>query len=393
MKINIHHFFGLLFFLLTFSGCFNQENPDNFSIKGKINGAKGQKIFLEELTVNQLNRVDSTVLGDDGSFKFSQLPTETGFYLLKLETGKFITLNLGKGEKNEIIADLATFPAEYDISGTSGSELLHDYFTKTAINQQKLDSLSQIFVQSKNLENFYQIKQQLDSSFQVVFKNQQRFLKKKIAENPGSVASLLLLNQRFANKILLDETENFDLFVSLDSNLFAKYPTNSHVISHHERVEKIKTEKDETAKAEAKLLPGNPAPILNLRDVSGKLASTSALQNKVVLLNFWASWSPPCRAANLQLKEIYQKYQSRGFEIYAVSFDTNQEIWKNSLEIDKIKWINVFDLDGKNSAVRKLYNLPENLPYFYLIGTDGKILAKGFSISELRNLLKEKFDK
>lgn len=393
MKINTHHIFGLLIILLTFSACFRHENPDNFLIKGNITGAEGQKIYLEELTVNQLNRVDSAVSGKDGGFKFSLLPPETGFYLLKLENGKFITLNVGKGEKNEIQAVIATFPAVYKVSGTSGSELLHQYFTKTAINQQKLDSLSRVFIESKNRDNFFEIKQQIDSSFYELFDNQQFFLRNLVSENTSSIASLLLLNQRFANKILLDETENSGLFISLDSSLFAKFPQNSHVISHHLRVEKIKTEMAEIAQAEARLSPGNPAPILNLRDVSGKLTSTYSLQNKVVLLNFWASWSPPCRAANLQLKEIYQKYHPRGFEVYAVSFDTNQEIWKNSLEVDKIKWINVSDFEGKNSAVRKLYNLPEKLPYFYLIGTDGKILAKGFTISELRNLLKEKFDK
>ncbi len=154
MKIKIHHIFILLILLLIFSACFRRENPDNFLIKGNISGAEGQKIYLEELTVNQLNRVDSAVSGKDGSFKFSKLPDETGFYLLKLENGKFIMLNLGKGEKNEIQADIATFPAVYKVSGTSGTELLHQYFTKTAINQQKLDSLSQVFNESKNRDNF-----------------------------------------------------------------------------------------------------------------------------------------------------------------------------------------------------------------------------------------------
>ena len=391
MKFNTHHIFVFLIILFTFSGCFRHQNPDNFVIEGRIIGADGQKIYLEELTVNHLNRVDSAASA--GTFVFLRLPQETGFYLLKLENGKFITLNLGKGEKNEIFADVAAFPAEYIISGTHGSELLHDYFTKTAFNQQKLDSLSQVFIQSKNLDNFFRIKQQLDSAFQVVFKNQQDFLKKLINQNTGSIASLLLLNQRFANKILLDETENFDLYVRLDSILVLKYPTNSHVLKHHERVLKIVDAKAEIARTEAKLSAGNPAPVLNLRDVSGKMVSSASFNGKLTLYNFWASWSPQCRAANLQLKEIYQKYNPRGFEILAISFDTNEDIWKKSIEIDDIRWSNVSDFGGINSPVRKLYNLPENLPYFYLVDKDGKILAKGFSMAELRIMLKEKFEK
>jgi hypothetical protein len=134
MKINRHHIFILFILLLAFSACFRHENPDNFLIKGKIDGAEGQKIYLEELTVNQLNRIDSAVTGADGRFEFSELPKETGFYLLKLKNGKFITLNLGKGEKNEIHADVTKFPDEYVVTGTSGSTLLQEYFTKTAVN-------------------------------------------------------------------------------------------------------------------------------------------------------------------------------------------------------------------------------------------------------------------
>jgi peroxiredoxin len=392
MKINRHHIFILFILLLAFSACFRRENPDNFLIKGIIDGAEGQKIYLEELTVNQLNRIDSADTGADGRFEFSKLPKETGFYLLKLENGKFITLNIGKGEKNEIHADVTKFPDEYVVTGTSGSTLLQEYFTKTAVNQHKLDSLSQIFVTGQGADNFYQIKQQIDSSFYQLFSNQKLFLRNLLSENPGSMASLLLLNQRFANKILLDEAENFYLFVKIDSNLFAKYPTNSHVAKHHERVLKITRQKAEQAKSEALLAPGNPAPVLNLRAVSGQTVSLASFKGKMVLLNFWASWSPPCRAANIQLNEIYQKYHSGGFEIFGVSFDTNPDIWKKSVEIDKLQWPNVSDLSGINSPVRKLYNLPENLPYFYLVDKDGKILAKGFTVAQLKAILKEKLD-
>jgi peroxiredoxin len=247
-------------------------------------------------------------------------------------------------------------------------------------------------VTGQGADNFYQIKQQIDSSFYQLFSNQKLFLRNLLSENPGSMASLLLLNQRFANKILLDEAENFDLFVKIDSNLFAKYPANTHVAKHHERVLKITRQKAEQAKSEALLAPGNPAPVLNLRAVSGQTVSLASFKGKMVLLNFWASWSPPSRAANIQLMEVYQKYHSMGFEIFGVSFDTNPDIWKKSVEIDKLQWPNVSDLAGINSPVRKLYNLPENLPYFYLVDKDGKILAKGFTVAQLKAILKEKLD-
>ena len=64
------------------------------------------------------------------------------------------------------------------------------------------------------------------------------------------------------------------------------------------------------------------APDFTLPDLEGKQVSLSKYKGKVVLLNFWATWCPPCRLEMPTMEKAYQKYRTKGFEIVAVSIDS-----------------------------------------------------------------------
>lgn len=67
-------------------------------------------------------------------------------------------------------------------------------------------------------------------------------------------------------------------------------------------------------------------------------------KNLYVLLDFWASWCRPCMGEVPTLLEAYKLYHDKGFEIYGVSLDTNHETWKNTIEKQGMKWVNVSEL-------------------------------------------------
>src|SRR5689334_11203028 len=79
------------------------------------------------------------------------------------------------------------------------------------------------------------------------------------------------------------------------------------------------------AKAQPK--QGQPAAEIALPSAKGDTIRLSSLKGKVVLLDFWASWCRPCRSANKDLVKIYDKYKSKGFEIYSVSLDDDKADW------------------------------------------------------------------
>ncbi len=142
------------------------------------------------------------------------------------------------------------------------------------------------------------------------------------------------------------------------------------------------------AGATAQPRQGQQAADIALPTAKGDTIRLSSLKGKVVLLDFWASWCGPCRSANKGLARIYDKYKSKGFEIYSVSFDDEKEDWLKAVKQDKIKWLQVNDpgkWDAKTAVDWNIYAIPTT----YLIGKDGVLLAMDLEGKGLERALKE----
>ena len=118
-----------------------------------------------------------------------------------------------------------------------------------------------------------------------------------------------------------------------------------------------------------------PAPAFTLNDTSGHPVSLDAYKGKVVLVDFWASWCGPCRRENPNVVKAYAKYHPKGLEILGVSLDENRDKWIAAIAKDNLSWQHVSDLKGWNNVVAKQYAV-RSIPNNYLIGKDGKIMAK-----------------
>ncbi len=83
---------------------------------------------------------------------------------------------------------------------------------------------------------------------------------------------------------------------------------------------------------------GKPFPALALTDTSGNELILSSLKGKVVLLDVWSSWCIPCREQIPELRKLYKKYNSRGFEMIGISMDDDKEKWLTAIKKDKQIW-------------------------------------------------------
>lgn len=145
-------------------------------------------------------------------------------------------------------------------------------------------------------------------------------------------------------------------------------------------------------KATASLI-GKQAPDFSLSTLAGKSFSLSALKGKYVVLDFWASWCTPCRAANQKIKPIYEHYKNKGFEMVSLSMDDQRNLWENAVKKDGLPWIQVLELSGiKGSAIAQKYGVV-SLPTVFLLDKTGKVIAQNISEKELEELLNHSLNK
>jgi thiol-disulfide isomerase/thioredoxin len=133
-------------------------------------------------------------------------------------------------------------------------------------------------------------------------------------------------------------------------------------------------------------LKGQNAREISLADPIGDTRTLSSLKGKVVLVDFWASWCVPCRRSNKDLLPIYEKYRSRGFEIFAVSIDDNANQWRKAIAADKITWIQVHQKGGWNAPIVNEWQI-DQLPTSFLIDKTGKVVAISPGKKELQKQL------
>jgi hypothetical protein len=224
----------VILFLLACSN--NGIKESSVTISGQLKYTSGMKIYFQELDLQDVKTLDSAIIDLQGKFRFICNSSDEGFYILKLQDGRFVTLLLKRGENVFIKGDLKRFPGIYEVSGSTGSGLLKEFYDHTTRNKRKGDSLMDILHTHQYASDYYKITIAFDTLFQDIWHDQRKFEMNFIDKNIGSLSSLLVLNYAFGPRPVLSEDIDFNYYLKVDNSMMKLFPRNKHVIYHHKRI-------------------------------------------------------------------------------------------------------------------------------------------------------------
>ncbi|MFI3315432.1 MAG: TlpA disulfide reductase family protein [Rikenellaceae bacterium] len=348
-------------------------NNNNVKITGVFHGKPDQTVYIEQLAPSKI--IDSVKTNSSGSFYYKyKMSKDDPAKFLNLKLGnRFITLLVEKGEQINVNS-IYNIPAGYSVEGSEGSELLRSLNKSIADGSNKLDSLYSIFNSSDDSDIRNEISQEITS----VYRNLKRESIKFVITNSKSLSSIIALYQTMPNGIVVfNDASDIAYFNMVADSLSLIYPNSPHVKSLLADIDKFRNQVDITKMISNVINSGETSsvPEIEIKDIYDDVQKLSDLKGKVVLLSFWSSDVKNNAMLNSELKEVYNAYKDKGFEIFQVSFDASKHDWISAVNTQSLPWISVNDLKGVDSPLVGIYNISK-LPANFLISREGEIIGR-----------------
>lgn len=131
---------------------------------------------------------------------------------------------------------------------------------------------------------------------------------------------------------------------------------------------------------------GQTVADFSLMDASGKTIHFSDIKNKVVLIDFWASWCGPCREEFKLLRYLYEKHRDKGFVVISISVDISESSWKKALQQEQLPWLQLRDETTGVDVSAGRFGVT-GLPTTFLLDRDRKILYRDLATGVLDKVI------
>ena len=379
MKKVVYFLFALV--LIGFSAC---DNEPKFKVQGEVTGAEDKTLYFEASSIGGIVLLDSVELSKNGSFSFAEArPESPEFYRLRLGN-KVINFTVDSTETVNIKAEASKFDTDYLVEGSENNMKIKELSILQAELQQKVDKLGQSKMPIGLAQDQFQ---RLVNDYKTKVKQNYIFAA------PNKPYAYFALFQTLNGYMIFDpmsNKEDIKCFAAVATSLNNAYPHTDRSRNLYNMV--IKGMKN-TRKPEQEPVTIDPDKIkesgiidIQLKDLKGNQRTLTELAGKVVLVDFTVYDNTMSAAHNLALRDFYNKYHSKGLEIYQISLDTDEHFWKTSA--DNLPWICVRDENGPYTRYVSLYNVTQ-LPSVFLVDRNNTLKARGESIENIEQIIKD----
>ncbi len=355
----------LLALIVAISAC-NSKQSNLITISGKVKFPDNKyKMYISQYRDGEKVVTDSFQVADDGSYSYNMntsLPGEYNLDCQKWQSVRFWAededLKIDFRGQDTAKIKIKNPPYVY-INGGPKNEVMNHLNFVNYRSYQLIIGLSQtVYKATKDIpEKYGEIAGQLYGVASNDDRARFRFLAQEYADRNSVLAVISRLRDK-TDKGLIDQTL---------ATLKKTNPTYPPLLKY------IK-DKEEARAAAEKVKLGKVAPHFSYPTPEGVMVSPEDYKGKIVVIDFWASWCGPCRNEIPHLKEVYEKYRSKGIEMLSVSIDKKEADWHKALAEENMAWAQVLAPNAGKQTMKD-YQF-SGIPFIIILDKEGKIVAK-----------------
>ena len=354
-----------------------------FHVEGSITNAKDSVLYLENISLMGPEVIDSVRLDADGKFSLAGLAQQAPeFYRLRIHD-QIISLSIDSTETVTVNATYPQMASQYEVSGSENCAKIKELALRQMQLQQRAMAVS------RNAE--LTVEQANDSILGMVRQYKDEVKREYIFPDPSKPYAYFALFQALGNTLIFNprnDADDIKVFAAVATSWDTYWPDaergkNLHNIAI-EGMKNVRTIEAEQAKTiDASKIQTAGVIEIALNDNKGRLRKLTDLKGQVVLLDFHVFGQKDSPARILALRELYNKYHAKGFEIYQVSLDGDEHFWKQ--QTAALPWISV-RVDEDNSGFLTVYNI-QTLPEFFLIDRGNNLISRSQQIEDLEKAI------
>ncbi len=354
-----------------------------FHVEGSITNAKDSVLYLENISLMGPEVVDSVRLDADGKFTLAgEAQQAPEFYRLRIHD-QIISLSIDSTETVTVNAAYPQMASQYEVSGSDNCAKIKEL----ALRQMQLQQRAMAVSRNADLT----VEQANDSILGMIRQYKDEVKREYIFPDPSKPYAYFALFQALGNTLIFNprnDADDIKVFAAVATSWDTYWPDaergkNLHNIAI-EGMKNVRTIEAKQAKTiDASKIQTAGVIDIALNDNKGQIRKLTDLKGQVVLLDFHVFGHKDSPARILALRDLYNKYHAKGFEIYQVSLDGDEHFWKQ--QTAALPWISV-RVDEDNSGFLTVYNI-QTLPEYFLIDRGNNLVSRSQQIDDLEKAI------